>query len=89
MATAPRKARADSQVATRDASESSLEFLVYSDNGGSYHWELVQDSGESLIHSVSFGSREDAERAARYVYDRAGLARIGRREADESQPTAV
>jgi uncharacterized protein YegP (UPF0339 family) len=89
MATATKKARAAAPVTVREVSESSLEFLVYRDNGGGYHWEIVQDSGESLIHSVSFGSHEDAERAARYVYDRAGVARFGPQEADERQPTAA
>jgi len=89
VATATKKARASRPSPVRDVSESSLEFLVYQDNGGSYRWEIVQRSGESLAHSVSFGSHEDAERAARYVYDRAGVARFGAREADERQPTAA
>jgi hypothetical protein len=76
MATATRKPRTARPVAARDASESSLEFLVYQDNGGSYHWEIVEGS-QSLVHSVSFRSHEDAERAGRYVHERAGLATFG------------
>jgi uncharacterized protein YegP (UPF0339 family) len=89
MATATKKSRAGRPGPRRDASEPSLEFLVYEDNGSSYHWEIVQGSGESLAQSVSFGSREDAERAARHVYDRAGRARFGARVADEHQAAAA
>jgi uncharacterized protein YegP (UPF0339 family) len=88
MATATKKVRA-STVAARDRSDSPLEFLVYRDNSGGYHWEIVEQSGESLIHSVSFGSHEDARRAAQYVYDRAGVARFGAPEADKRNQTAV
>jgi uncharacterized protein YegP (UPF0339 family) len=89
MATVTKKVRAVRPVGAPDVSDSPLEFLVYRDNGGSYHWEIVQDSGESLIHSASFGSHEDAKRAARYVHDRAGLARFGIQEADGREPVAV
>jgi uncharacterized protein YegP (UPF0339 family) len=89
MATATKEARAARRGPKSGVSESSLEFLVYRDNGGSYHWEIVQDSGESLVHSVNFASHDDAERAARYVYDRAGLARFGAREAEQRRPTAA
>jgi uncharacterized protein YegP (UPF0339 family) len=89
MATATRKASGARPIAARDASESPLEYLVYRDNGGSYHWEIVQNGGESLIHSAGFASHADAQRAAQYVYDRAGLARFAAPEADERQPTAV
>jgi hypothetical protein len=48
MATATKKGRAERPGPRPDAPESSLEFLVYEDNGGSYHWEIVQGAGESL-----------------------------------------
>jgi uncharacterized protein YegP (UPF0339 family) len=79
MATATKKVHAASPGArTRhQVSESaSLEFLVYQDNGGDYHWEIVGEGGESLAHSRSFVSREDAQRAARCVHDGAGSARL-------------
>jgi uncharacterized protein YegP (UPF0339 family) len=88
MATATKKARVASSVSARDVSESSLEFLIYRDNAGSYHWEIVEGS-ESLVHSVSFSSHEDAERAARHVYERAGLAHFGPSAADGDRPTAA
>jgi uncharacterized protein YegP (UPF0339 family) len=89
MATATKQGRAEGPGPRPDAPESSLEFLVYEDNGGSYHWEIVQGGGESLAQSASFDSHEDAQRAARHVYERAGRARFGARVADERQPTAA
>jgi uncharacterized protein YegP (UPF0339 family) len=89
MATATKKAKAAKPVTTRDVSGSTLDFLVYQDNGGSYHWEIVQDGGESLTRSAGFASHKEAERAARYVYDRAGVARFGPREAGERPPSGV
>jgi uncharacterized protein YegP (UPF0339 family) len=89
MATAKKKGRAARPSPRPDASESALEFLVYEDNGGSYHWEIVQGSGESLAQSVSFDSHQDAEQAARRVYDLAGRARFGAPVADERQPTGA
>jgi hypothetical protein len=37
-----------------------MKFVVFEDNGGSYHWTIVADSGESLVQSASFASYEDA-----------------------------
>ncbi len=74
----------------REVSESvSLEFLVHQDNGGDYHWEIVGGSGESLAQSGSFASHDDAERAARCVYDGAGSARFEPHVAEERQLVAV
>jgi uncharacterized protein YegP (UPF0339 family) len=60
-----------------------MEFLVFGDNGGEYHWTIVGGSGESLAQSPGFASHEDAERAARYVYDGAGSARFGAQAAED------
>jgi len=57
-----------------------LEFLVFEDNGGSFHWTIVADSGEQLAQSPRFGSYEDADAAARRVRDGAGSARLERHE---------
>jgi uncharacterized protein YegP (UPF0339 family) len=88
MATATKKTRAARPVPARGVSSSSLQFLVYRDNGGSYHWEIAE-GGQSLVHSMSFGSHKDAERAARYVYDRAGAANFAPGEVDERKPKGV
>ena len=52
----------------------SMTLLVFEDNGGGYQWTIVADGGETLAQSASFGSREEAERAARIVHDGASLA---------------
>jgi uncharacterized protein YegP (UPF0339 family) len=92
MATATKKVHTVRPVArgARDVSESaSLEFLVYQDNGGDYHWEIVGEGGESLAQSGSFASYDDAERAARCMHDGAGSARFELHVAEERQPVAV
>jgi uncharacterized protein YegP (UPF0339 family) len=92
MATATKKLHAAKPVArdARDVSPpASLQFLVYQDNGGDYHWEIVGGSGESLAHSQGFAFHDDAKRAARCVYDGAGSARFEPRVAQERQLVAV
>jgi uncharacterized protein YegP (UPF0339 family) len=80
MATATKKVSPSTPVvrgARHDVSDPvSLEFLVHQDNGGDYHWEIVGERGESLTQSESFASHDDAERAARRVYDGVGSARF-------------
>jgi uncharacterized protein YegP (UPF0339 family) len=91
MATAIKKGHGAAPVARsrRDVSGStSLEFLVYQDNGGDYHWEIVGEGGERLAQSRSFASHEDAERAARCVHDCAGSARLEPRAGNERQLVA-
>ena len=51
----------------------SMTFLVFEDNGGGYHWTIIAGGGETLVQSASFGSHEEAERAARIVHDGASL----------------
>ena len=92
MATAPRKIHATSPVATRarDVSESApLDFVVYQDNASDYYWEIVGERGESLARSGSFASHDDAERAARRVYDAAGSARFELHLTGQRQLAAV
>jgi hypothetical protein len=68
----------------RVVSESvSLEFLVFEDDGGGYHWAIVGGSGESLAQSGSFGSYEEAAHAGRYARDGAEWARFQRRAAED------
>ena len=92
MATATKKAQAVRPVvrSRRDVSTSgSLEFLVYRDNGGDYHWEIVGEGGESLAQSRSFASHDDARRGARRVCDGAGSARFEARAAEEHRLVGV
>jgi uncharacterized protein YegP (UPF0339 family) len=57
----------------------SMEFLIVEDNGGNYHWTLLDRDGNSLARSPSFASRRDAEDAARVVLAGGGSARLERR----------
>ena len=92
MATATKKVHAARPVA-RDVphlpGSALLEFLVHQNNGGDYHWEIVGGDGESLAQSGSFASHDEAARAARCVYDRAGSARFELHLAEERQLEAV
>ncbi len=73
MATATKKARAN-----RGTTLTSMEFLIVEDNGGDYHWTLMDRDGNSLGRSPSFALYEHAEDAARVVRDGAGSARLDR-----------
>lgn len=75
MATATKKART-SKEATASSKSNSMEFRIFEDNGGEYHWTLFDNAGASLARSPSFASYEQAERAAHVVQDGAGSARI-------------
>jgi len=88
MATATKRARTAKQVAGGAVGESkpaAMEFLVFEDNGGDYHWTVVAAGGESLAQSGSFASHDEAERAARRVYEDAGSARFEAPVAAERQ----
>ena len=77
MATATRNARAAKQVvrsAGAVSKSTSMEFVTFDDNGGSYHWMLVAGNGETLAQSKGFTSYEDAQQAARDVRDGAASA---------------
>ncbi len=82
MSTATKKSRA-SGPPKRSAGElripASMEFLIFEDNGGNYHWTIVAGDGATLVRSASFASYEDAERAANHVRTGAASARFERR----------
>ena len=82
MATAIKKARSAGRPAhgTPDVpAPPPMEFLVFEDNGGSYHWRIVGDEGATLAGSGDFVSYDDAEHAAQVVRDGAASARLERR----------
>ena len=79
MATATQKSRATPQAQGRAAlvaKSAALTFLVFEDNGGSYHWTLLGTDGESHAHSRPYATHEEAADAARVVRDRSGTARL-------------
>ena len=70
MGTAPKKSRAARQLARRAADANvpaSMEFVIFADNGGSYHWRLRADDGPIPGDSGGFASYDDAEHAAQQV----------------------
>ena len=99
MATATEKARTakalhrSADVVPRSADvvpeAAALEYRVYRDNGGRYNWEIGAVGGESLVHSPSFDSRDDAKRAARRVYEGSRSARFELEVPEERQTAAV
>ena len=90
MATATKKGRAitganrDSAVASDSV---SMDFLIVEDNGGDYHWTLLDPDGTSLARSGSFASYEHTENAARVVLAGVGSARLVPRAATDSSVT--
>ena len=66
-----------------------LEFVVYQDNGGDYHWEIVSESGHRLARSKIFTSQDDAQRGARYACDAVGTVRLAPLPAEQGSPGAV
>ena len=81
MATAIKKSRAGRlpRRAPEVRVPASMEFLIFEDNGGDYHWTIVARDGATLARSGSLGSYEDAERAAQHVRDGVASALFERR----------
>lgn len=83
MATANRKSRASRQLArppARVRGPAPMEFLIFEDNGGSYHWRILAGDGSTLGQSRDFASYDTAEQAAQQIRDGAASARFPRRE---------
>ena len=84
MATATNKSRVAGRLPRRAREErvsEPMEFLVFEDNGGEYHWTIVAADGATLVRSGGFACYEDAERAARQILDSAASARFEHRAA--------
>jgi uncharacterized protein YegP (UPF0339 family) len=67
----------------------SLKFRIYRDNGGDYHREIVDVSGENLTRSESFASDDHAESPARYVREGARSTRFELHVREQRQTVAV
>ena len=82
MATATKKSHTTRKVAHSPAAapvRAPMEFLIFEDNGGSYHWKILAGDGTALGRSGDFGSYDDAEQAAQDIVDGAASARFERR----------
>jgi uncharacterized protein YegP (UPF0339 family) len=52
-----------------------MQFEIYQDNGGQFHWRLVGEDGiEFAVSALTFDSRQEARWAASDVHLRAGMA---------------
>ena len=52
-----------------------MEFVIYSDNGGHFHWRLDATDGKAVaLSGTAFTSAAAARRAAVAVHDHAGTA---------------
>jgi uncharacterized protein YegP (UPF0339 family) len=92
MAAATKKARTADRVdrAAHNAPVArDLEFLVYRDIGGRYHWEIEDGTGDSLVQSGGFSSHDDAIHAARCIYEGANSARFELHTGDQRHRVAV
>jgi uncharacterized protein YegP (UPF0339 family) len=58
-----------------DEGDEAMQFAIYQDNGGRFHWRLVGDDGGRLALSAEdFGTAEEARCAAADVHEHAGAA---------------
>jgi uncharacterized protein YegP (UPF0339 family) len=92
MATATKKvsaAKSGSRSVGGRSPSQSLDFLIYGDNDGGFHWEIVAANGESLVQSSSFPSHGAAELAARRLYDGVAAAPFSLHTAGERQTATV
>ena len=55
--------------------EDPMNFVMYADNGGQFHWRLETDDGKPVAAShAAFTSGDAARQAARDVLEHAGAA---------------
>ena len=55
--------------------EDPMKFVIYSDNGGQFHWRLDSDDGRPVaVSPAGFASADAARHAAGEVHDHAGAA---------------
>jgi uncharacterized protein YegP (UPF0339 family) len=60
----PRRLGGDPHLAGSPHDGGSAEFVIYEDNGGSYHWAFVEGDGTMLVSSRGCASHADAEHSA-------------------------
>ncbi|HTP18628.1 MAG TPA: DUF1508 domain-containing protein [Solirubrobacteraceae bacterium] len=83
MATANKKSRASrlrAHPAAHVHGPAPMEFLIFEDNAGSYHWRILAADGSTLGQSGNFASYGAAKQAAQQICSGAASARFQRRE---------
>jgi uncharacterized protein YegP (UPF0339 family) len=78
MATATRQPRTQGHVPSRaaDVRVPSLEFLIFEDNAGDYHWTVVAGDGATLARSGGFASYDYAKQAVEQIRHGVASARF-------------
>jgi uncharacterized protein YegP (UPF0339 family) len=62
-------------ASTTTRQEDSMNFVIYSDNNGRFHWRLDDDDGKPVaVSHAAFTSADSARRAAVEVHDHVGSA---------------
>jgi uncharacterized protein YegP (UPF0339 family) len=89
MATATKKSKGSTRLA-RHAPDgqpgSSMAFLIFEDNAGSYHWRILAGDGATLGQSGGFASYHEAEQAVHQIRHGAASARFERRSLSSDEP---
>ena len=91
MATATKESRAAGQRRSRARTvraPESMQFVMFEDNGGAFHWRLLAGDGAGLALSGSFASYDDARHAAQHVRDGVASARVDAGELSSDEPAA-
>jgi len=85
MATAIRQPRTQAHARRRaaDVQAPSMEFLIFEDNAGDYHWAIVAGDGATLARSGGFASYDDAKQAVEQIRHGVASARF------EASPAAA
>ncbi|MHB8490928.1 MAG: YegP family protein [Solirubrobacteraceae bacterium] len=92
MATASKKVHTaphDARAAQDGSKQAPMNFLVYEDNGGEYHWSIVSGDGATLSQSEGFASYADADREAHRIHQGIGSARFTPRHENDLPLVAV
>lgn len=78
MATATRQPRTQRHIRRRaaDVSVPSMEFLIFEDNAGEYHWTIVAGDGATLARSGGFASYDHAKQAVEQIRHGVASARF-------------
>jgi uncharacterized protein YegP (UPF0339 family) len=52
-----------------------MQYVIYQDNGGLFHWRLAGSDGAALaVSAVTFATADEARRAATDVHEHAASA---------------
>jgi uncharacterized protein YegP (UPF0339 family) len=82
MATAAKKSPGSRRPVRRapdPQAGSPMSFVIFEDNGGSFHWKILVGDSATVGNAGDFASYHDAEQAVQQIRDGAASARLERR----------